>query len=346
MMKCPNVLLGVLLVVPTFSPAQRYHTPAEIIKIMTDSKMTYVLDMMEPVEVETVHAPVELAHGLFLKPSDQGGSVLSSFDTEYASSPEYLTTFQNAERAYQNDSLGYARELYLRVLRIVPYHSQVMTFIGQTYEHEQDYKSAIEWYHRAIEANYYDYAAHWFLADNLSVTGNHDEALKEILLARVLNRTNSRLPDAVDRILKSANLSYLDWEFAPRYQLQSLDGHQISLKYDPQHSEWMPYALCKALWAFEPGYKDSMLFGTDEHPIVVQEKECVANVLMALQNSGEEVKDPSLQTAKRALDEKAFSAYLLFEVILPRRPDFVFALTRSQIESLSAYILEFRTKTL
>jgi tetratricopeptide (TPR) repeat protein len=345
-MKWSILLIILLLVLPTPAVAQKYHTPAQIVKIMTDSKMSYVLDTMEPVEVETVRAPIELAHGLFLKPSAQGGAELRSYDAEYAHNPEYSANFQGAERAYQNDSLKLARELYLHVLQVAPNQSQIMTFIGETYEHEQDRSSAIEWYQMAIEANYYDYMAHWFLADNLVETGRSDEALTEILIARTLNRTNTRLSQAVDRILTGASLAYLDWEFTPRYELTSLGGHQVSIKWDPQHSEWMPYVLCKALWAFEPGYKDSMLQGTIEHPFVIQERECVANILMGLQNSGNEVKDPSLQTARKALDEKAFSEYLLFDVILPRQPNFVFALSRSQIERMPNYILRFRTKPL
>ncbi len=335
-----------LLFVPTPSVAQRYHTPAEVLRIMTDSKMSYVMDAKESVEIETVKASVELPHGLFLKHSVDGASELCSYDAEYAQIPDYQTVLAAAERAFQNDSMTFARDQYLRVLKIAPLHSQVMTFIGQTYENEQDYSSAKDWYQKAIETNFYDYAAHWFLADNLSVTGRHDEALKEILLARVLNRTNPRLSEAVDRILKESKLSFVDWTFKPRYELKDLDGHRISIKYDTQHPEWMPYAFCKALWAFEPGYRDSMISTSHEHPFLIEEKECVANILIGLQNSGKKVKDPSLQAARRALDEKVFAAYLLFDVILQSHPDFVFLLTQSNLESVTSYVLEYRTEAL
>lgn len=304
----------------------------------------YELAALEAAEVETVTVVDPLNHGLFLRPLPGGESVVTSYDAVYGKNAAYVRHLTDAEQAFQDGNIALARELYLKVLEIAPDQSQVMTYLGQTYEREGEHATAKEWYRKAIAANYHDYMAHWFLADNLSVGGDADGAVREILIARVLNRTNMRLSDAVDRVLGASGLAYDDWDFSPRYEVAKAGGHKVSVKYDGRRHEWLAYALCKAVWAFEPGYRDSMLLGSNEHPRMVEEKECVVNVLIAVENSKEETSDPALRAARTALDEKVFSQFLIYDVILPGQPGFVFNLAESSVEQIARYVLKYRTR--
>jgi hypothetical protein len=127
---------------------------------------------------------------------------------------------------------------------------------------------------KAIEANYFDYMAHWFLGDAYHKAGTTEKAQKEILIANILNRNNPRIQNALGRIYADSRLTYPEWVFSPRCDLKDLGNNKVSVKYDQRYPEWLPYSLCKALWQFEPGYRESMLKDSQEHPAMIEEKEC------------------------------------------------------------------------
>ncbi len=343
-MKPIRTLLILSFVLVTIATGQKYHVPAEILKILEESKISYEISTLELPEVEVVKYPPQLDHGLFLKKNSDGTHTISTYDEEYGGNKEYLDTFKAAEKAYDEHQFSQARELYFKVLSVAPASSQVMTFIGQVYGHEGNDSLAEVWYRKAIEANYFDYMAHWFLADLCQDAGRKDEAMAEILVAQILNRNNPRLADSMERILKGSGMTYREWEFVPRYEVKDLGNNKASVKYDANRPEWMAYALCKALWQIEPGYRDSMVKGTQEHPLMIEEKECVVNTLIGIQNSKRETKDPALQVAQKALDEKMFSEFLVYEVILPRYPRFAFNLSKTYFESVAKYVVKFRSQ--
>lgn len=328
----------------SIAAGQKYHVPAEIFKIAEQSKITYQISTLEIPEVEVVKYPPQLDHGLFLKKGSDGALTVSTYDEEYGANKDYQDSFKAAEKAYDEHQFAQARELYLKVLSLAPASSQVMTFIGQVYGHEGNDSLAEVWYRKAIEANYFDYMAHWFLADLCQGAGRKDEAVAEILVAHILNRNNPRLAESMERIFKGSGMTYREWQFLPRYEVKDLGNNKASVQWDANHPEWLAYALCKALWQIEPGYRDSMLNGTREHPLMVEEKECVVNVLIGIQNRKKETKDPALQVAQKALDEKMFSEFLVYEVILPRYPRFAFVLSKAYFDSVAKYVVKFRSQ--
>lgn len=340
-----NSILVLFCCIPLVTFAQRYHDPAEILRMVEKSTYTYELDQIDKHSVGMMKVPATVDYGIYLKRLPDGSIVVQSFQNEYGQNPDYAACFQNAEDAFSKDSLDAARYWYKKVLDVASNQSQVMTYIGQTYENEKDYEAAFPWFRRAIDTNYYDYNAHWFLADDLVLTHHVDEAVKEILIAMVLNRNHQRISTSLKINLQIAKKPYVDWAFGPRYEIDSTGDKHISIKCDTTYMEWLSYALCKALWAYEPGYRDSMLVGVNEEPLVVEEKECFLSVLAVIENSGKPTQDPILQTAQKALAAGKFTEFVVYDVILPSHPNFVFKLPRAFIQSIPDYILTCRAST-
>ena len=332
----------ILISAVTLSVCQQYHSPAEILKLMEASKVSYSFDNLAEADITTAPAPVPLSHGLFLKQDSGGGYTVTSYGAEYQGKKEYTENVMEAEKLFSgNDHTG-ARAAYLKALDAAPASSQVMTFIGQTYEQEENDSLAGVWFHRAIAANKYDYMAHWFLADLLDKSGKNDEAIREIILAKILNRSNPRVSDAVERIFKRSGHSYADWEFTPRCAVERSEQNRLKLKVDMRYPEWLPYAACKAVWQGEPGYPESMLKGTKEPPLLVEEKECVVNVLMGMTNRGGTSKERALRILPDVWEKSMFAEYVIYEVILPTHPSFVFYLSDENLAAISDYVRTFR----
>ena len=344
-MKCSRLCLSILLIVPLFTFAQKYHEPAEILKILSDSRLTYDIGMLQSPEIKTVEYPPQLNHGLFLKKMPNGTRVVTTYDSEFDSVETYKPNLMTAESAYANKEFSQARLSYIKALLAAPNSSQVMTFIGQSFEAEHAFDSAKVWYLRAIDANFYDYMAHWFLADIHWRQQSKDSAITEICLARIMNRNNPRLSASFVRIFKDAEINYSDWEFHPAINVEQLPTNHISVTFDEKHSEWLPYALCKALWKFEPDYRKSMLSRVKGLPAVIEETECVMNVIIGLENSKTSTDDKSLKAAKEALEGNMFSEFIVYDVILPGEPYYAFNLSREFMKNVAQYITKVRTKT-
>ncbi|MBK9249614.1 MAG: hypothetical protein IPM69_16225 [Ignavibacteria bacterium] len=225
-----------------------------------------------------------------------------------------------------------------------------MTYIGQVYGQKGDYDNAILWYKKAIRNNYIDYMAHWFLADTYVLTNNLDEAVEEIAIAQILNRNNPRIKKALISIFEKDKRNIEDWCFNPQITLNKVSDTKISVA---ASGEWTGYAIGKAIWEYEPGYKESMgvqpgQYSTDE------DKECLVSVLVTMEN----VKNDPPKNLKydftgaqftilnEAVHNKHINEYIFFEIVLPRTPQVAYQLPEASINSMKDYLLTIRHKKL
>ncbi len=250
------------------------------------------------------------------------------------------------EYYFQSGEMEKARNEYIKALEISPNNSQLMTFIGQTYGIEQNYEKAEEWYKKAIKANYIDYLAHWFLADIYLIKADTKKAVEKITISHILNRNNPRLFEKLTIIYNENGMRYANWKFKPLYKMSKNDDNSISLEYDPEHSEWMMYMLCKAVWAYEPGYKENMLKNAKEIPRLVEEKECLANLVIGYKNKNMDKKsdDEALNKLIEAVDNDMLSEFILYEILLKEDPSIAYKIGKKSIEKIVDYVLKFRTE--
>ncbi|MBC8484742.1 MAG: hypothetical protein H8D45_01715, partial [Bacteroidetes bacterium] len=326
--------------------SQEYHTPEQILLLLSKSNVTYTIESVDSDDLEKTETESKLVqHGIYLFKDKDGHILLNNYDNDYASDQDLLEDLQKAEKYFFKGYYEDARGLYKEILEKMPQNSQMMTFIGQSYGIEKEYDKAEKWYKKAIGTNYLDYMAHWFLADIYYIKEKYKKASDEILIAHVLNRNNPRIIDKMNVILKSNNLKYQDWKFDPGCSISEESEGKISLKYDKnEEPEWMMYMLCKALWAYEPGYKESMLENTRELSRIVEEKECLTAMAMGHKNKNEDEpsKIEALKVFMKSLENGNASEYILYEIIMKENPLLPYMIEQKKINDIVKYLLQFR----
>ena len=181
--------------------------------------------------------------------------------------------------------------------------------------------------------------AHWFLADNYVKTKEIKKAVDEIVIARIFNRNNPRIKKAYDRILSMAKRKTVDWYFNPQVKLDQITEEEVSITLK---DTWTGYAIAKALWTYEPGYRESMGVAQGQYSLL-EDKECLFALYATLDKKKKEVKnDPQLKILIDAAENKHLQEYILYELVLPEYPHVAYQLPEAEILSIKDYILKYR----
>lgn len=334
-MKKACLLIGMLFVAFT-SNAVKLHDASEIFKLLELSEVKYDLNKLKkPIPEKDYSEKVNALNSYRVMVDSTITSV------EYALRGPAKAYFDKAESFFDSNADS-ALHYYTLMRTEQPELYFGLTYTGQLFERKGQYRTAMEWFKEAIKVNYIDYMAHWFLADAYVVTGEMDKALDEILIAHILNRNNPRLKKSLANILKKVKRPYKDWYFTPQVEITGLSDKEVRISMDYQ---WMGYALAKALWEFEPGYRQSM--GAVENKFSMTEyKECLLTLLVGLDNPKFKnyKKIPQLKIMREAALNKHLNEYILFEVLLPEYPFAAYQLSEETIADVKDYLLTIRYK--
>lgn len=313
---------------------QELHSPAEIFKIMEKSPMTYELNALEK-EILPKDRTENLNYNHYYRMND--GKQIWTYKYEIDSTIQ--THLTKAEEYFHGKKFSLAREMYLEALRVDTTYFEVMTYIGQTYGIEGDFDKAIEWYTKTINLNYIDYMAHWFLADAYKTKGELDKAVDEITIAMILNRNNPRIKKSLIDIFELKKLKTDEWTFNPQMEIDSIGANKVRISFD---SDWLGYAMVKALWKYEPGYKKSMGV-SDGSFSTIEEKECFVSLMTSI-NKKKLKKHPEFNALQLALDKKMIDEYIFYEIVLPEHPFVAYQLPIDFIDGIKNYVIEVRGK--
>ncbi len=328
---------GLALYTP-YLKAQELHTPDEIIAIMEKSELSYSLEELEkPILPKDYSGNLNYDYFYIgINPKSGKPSLM-----EYAISEEAEKIFLQAEKSFKDGALGEARASYKKVLELEPEYHRVMTYLGQTYKIENQLDSAEFWFKRAIDGNHINYMAHWFLADIYALQNKLPEAARQITIAHVLNRNNPRIKTQLLDIYKKNKISYNEWTFTPQVEVTYEGEQEVSIKYA---DEWGAYALYKAVWKYEPGYKESMGVEEDELDVsFIAEKECLLGLLLRKDFDKKAKKDPTYKTLKTAFEEGSVELFILYEILLPQYPRLAFIVSAQSVEATADYVLRIRS---
>ncbi|MCB9235338.1 MAG: hypothetical protein H6581_27030 [Bacteroidia bacterium] len=328
----PLTLLSLLAFLPGILLSQVLHTPREVIERMSDSKVTYTLESLEKWNSTQTYAKV---NDYFTHPEEVEGEISIE---HYELGPYGKRSWQLAEEAMQKEDLSAARENYKLVIQNQPDYAPAYTAVGLTFSRQGDRIEAIRYFEQAIEINFFDYLAHWSLALSLWEEKKKEKAAQEIAIAWVLNRNEPRLEADVKRIFKTSGRKLKEWNFDPQCTIQKLDK-EIKIA---SHADWMPYAMVKALWKFEPGYAEEM--GGPQEWNTTEEREALFNlILLHTDENGKVIsKDPAIQYLWKAMEDKFLIEYIIFEIWLRQEPLIAFTQPKEAVLKLATYVLSVR----
>lgn len=331
MKKLTFVLILVCLSFAAFS--QGLHSPAEIMKIMENSSVMYELDMLTNSIPCPDRSDLLNSNDVYRVTTD---STILTYD--YNLKSEASPYFEKAETFFTQRNLDSTMYYYEKVLEIDPSYYKVMTYIGQIYGTIKNFDLSKIWYKKSIESNYIDYMAHWFLADIYKMQGEIDSAVNEVTIAMILNRNNPRIKIAQSDIYKLAKKKSDDWCFTPQVEIAK-ENNSVKIKFN---ENWIGYGMAKALWLYEPGYKQSM--GVEENLYSsLEDRECLLNLMAGLINAKTNIKKyPELTTLKRAIENDYLNEYIFYEILLPDRPFVAYQLSNDFISRIKDYVLNIR----
>lgn len=329
-MKKP-LLIIFLYIIPLKLFCQDFNTSAQIFKIMEKSKVKYNLNVIQSNDENIDYSKKLNYNDVYRKYNDKG------FSTKYYNVKDEVQSYlRTAEDFFNAGKYKEAREYYLKILELDSTYYTVMTYIGQTYGIEKNYLEAELWYKNTIKKNYIDYMAHWFLADIYLINKKHKDALEEISIALILNRNNPRIINKAIEIYKNNKLVFKNWYFNPIYKFESNDSLNVNIFI---HEDWTGYALAKAVWKYEPGYKDSKLDNANN--IMYQEKECIISQINII-NKKNTKKYPEFNALLNAIENKQVDEYILFEILLPQNPSIAYQLNEDLIKDIKEYLVSSR----
>lgn len=316
----------------SFVNGQQIHTPAEIYKIMEKSPISYELN-----ELKEVITPPDRSENLNYNHYYRAIENNSIVTYKYNISDSAKIWLSKAEKHFNNREFSLARDYYIKTLEVDSTYFQVMTYIGQTYGIQKQWDKAIEWYQKTIKLNYIDYMAHWFLADAYKVNGEIEKALDEITIAFILNRNNPRIKKSLDEIYKLNKLKYNEWTFTPQMKIDSVGINKVKISFD---IDWLGYAMVKALWEYEPGYRESMGVGKGSFS-TIEEKEAFVSLMNPLKKKKIK-KNPVFKALYDAVNKEMIDEFIIFEIVLPEHPFVAYQFDEKFINHIKNYVLTIR----
>lgn len=330
-----------LIAFPAFSQdkTSTIHSPSEILQIMSDSKMNYEITLLENPVLPENHSD-NLNYPTVYRRKDGNG--LQAI--EYEPNAESEKAYKKAEEAFSARDYEKAGDFYQEALDKDSSYYIALTYRGQMYGIQRQWDKAIACYEKEIKQNYIDYIAHWFLADAYLNVGRKEEAKTQILIAHILNRNNPRLLDALHNIMRENKLVFDDhWQFTPQIELAKTGDKKFKVGYK---GVWLGYAMAKALWKYEPGYKaklgasDSSLFYLDA------EKEAIIGLLVGADKEKKSKLSVDVKALQDALKNKMLDAFIYYEIMLPEYPYGAYQFPESLVNDIIEYLLSSRVTRL
>lgn len=106
-------------------------------------------------------------------------------DLKFSERPEVDTAMKAAEASRAKGDLDHARESYLHVLELDPKNYDATVYVGDVFFSQRAYKSAGEWFARAIKLDPDKETAYRYWGDALAAAGKNDEAREKYINAVV-----------------------------------------------------------------------------------------------------------------------------------------------------------------
>lgn len=177
------------------------------------------------------------------------------------------------------------------------------------------------------------------LARSYASLNQNDLALRQILMAWILNRNHPLIMQEVEAIAGKAGKDLATWQWKDQSTVEMGDDGPI-IKFKAPNS-WLAYGICNAVWKYEPGYSTKKEIEAAIDATELQLEECLMNALYTYRASeGEAVKE--WDALQNSIDQNMKNEYLLFEMKLRANPKLAWQLNPQQINQLIDYISNCR----
>jgi tetratricopeptide (TPR) repeat protein len=282
--------------------------------------------------------------------------------------PDARSHFEEAEKLYTAQKMDEALEAYDKGLALDPEYGPGWLFSGDVPFHKGDHAGALARYRRAIALDPTLAIAHRFAAHALDRLGRYGEARDEYLTALLYRPAYQE----ADKALRSLALQTDFWvrrvPFNPPPGLVGeREGKNVPVGFLLEDTSvapgWVSYAMCKAIWRHEDGYRAERLGRKEPYRFTFEEElECttayIQDRLLSLDDGADDrgksagtkgdamTEDPlaaapkDLKTLVEISNAGLLQGYVLVENLGRRCPDIMRRLSPSGLEAARRYLWE------
>jgi tetratricopeptide (TPR) repeat protein len=316
------ILLSAVAYSQDTSKAKYLLGPKEILKIMADSKITYVIDTANVTEDKQL---IVLGNEYYIDSSKKKLTLC-----QYNLSDEGGANLKLGEGEFSAGNYDAAIRLYNKVLATDTGYYKAYTFIADSHFMKGAYDSAKYYFELAISKNFIAYNAHWFLADTYDRLKDNDSAIKEMLIAHLLNRNQEDILKGLKFYLDKGGKKWDDWEIKPEGKSYEKDGKV----YIEVSNDWMGYDMAEAVWKYEPGFAERILEKKyNDTTMVSYEKEagCIyANIGLN-----------SMKKENAIAEDGYFSEMIWYEIISKKAPMVLLMTDKDFFNKLCEYVTKY-----
>ena len=224
-------LFAGLLVVYSHSPAMAQEAPKiaysdtsfytfkEIVEMAGRSKLDYIVSELPDTATIEEKPTTVMSNQMYQIETDSGITI-----EKYSISDSAIQTLHQADSVFRAGDFQSALQLYRNAQQIEPTYHYALTLIGDAFYRMGIYDSAQSYFEHAIDENFDDYDAHWFLGDDLWKLGETERAINEYTVAHILNVNNETIRNVLKSRRQQIDRLWKDWDFTPVYEI-SRQGH-------------------------------------------------------------------------------------------------------------------------
>ncbi len=320
---------------------------AEVLKVMVDSKTTYVLQVLS----DSIFVLKDSVKVYYQAPYHDKYQHISASDSLLLKAK---VLFEKAEENWKEKSFANALQYYLQVNKYDPDNLAAMAYIGQCYRLTGDFDESIKWLKKVVKLDFHYYLGHFFLANAYLEKGKLDKAKEEILIAHVLNRNDTHITESLERILAESKETMAKWSGYARVNLISVKADSIIISV-PKYG-WSSYGMCKAMWVNEPEFAKEHAEDLKD-PILLKyniELNCYLLEYISYGNFEEDAymkdkkftKRPEMQALGKTITGKCVEPFIYYEKILVEHPEYGQTMNIDGIKSIIKFIQEYKIEKL
>lgn len=318
-------------------------SPAEIMKRMEDSKVSYRIDPKDsppggwaeqlwPQRIE----PVTMPHVVV----QDGQRVIE----EWKENPKAQEFLDQAESHFEAQRYAEAATYYRKALEVCAECYLARAYLGDALLFGGDAAGGLEQYRKAAETNPEDYRLYYFQGSALSRLGRMAEAREAFAWSLVLNPRNPIIRRFF-RENRGVGLAIRGDVLVPRGFAHE-EGKEVVVEFDPDYgAAWLAYANCKGLWLGEASHREEMTGTAERHFSSVEELECLASAAVvhaSQREKGEEgAVDTSLDGLVAIIEDGMATELVLFELAARVHPQYTLTLGQEDRQRLKDYILRY-----
>lgn len=295
--------------------------PADILKIMTESKTAYVVNSLDKLKPEEARNLAGLLFSPGCAPINNprvewtGGQATVQ---EYQFKSKAVELVRKAETSFSEKKYEKARKIYEQALRADPDHYLAIAYIGDCYLFSGQVEKALSEYDKAILKNPHDHRLFFFRGNALMRLGKVEDARQCYIHALMLRPRYSYVLKVVNLPQSPLSMNVRESIFQPPVLVRK-EGTGVAIYFDADKTgaHWLAYANAKAVWLGEPSHRQKMIGKTDPGWSTTEERECLANLMAVYVTSLNEKTihpEPDLEIVKQIFDNNDVEPFLLYEV--------------------------------